>query len=268
MPLIVDNTAAPLIARPFDHGAAVVVYSATKYIGGHGTSIGGLIVDGGNFPWEKHAERFPLLTKPDAGLSRRDLDRSRQAAGPDRLSSCARASSCCATLARRFRPSMPSSSSRASRRCRCACASTTRMRSRWPNFLNQPGCRAASSSPACRAARAAGARDAVSERRLRRAGRLRARRAGVEAGRAFIDSLKLLYHVANIGDARSLAIHPASTTHQQLTPGRATRGRRDARLRAPLRRPRTSRRHHRRHGAGARQGRLRRSAQPARTGPL
>ena len=65
MPLIVDNTATPLIARPFEHGAAVVVYSATKYIGGHGTSIGGLIVDGGNFPWEQHAERFPLLTQPD-----------------------------------------------------------------------------------------------------------------------------------------------------------------------------------------------------------
>ena len=65
MPLIADNTATPLIARPLEHGAAVVVYSATKYIGGHGTSIGGLIVDGGNFPWEEHAERFPLLTQPD-----------------------------------------------------------------------------------------------------------------------------------------------------------------------------------------------------------
>src|SRR5882757_4618003 len=65
VPLIVDNTAAPLILRPFDHGAAVVVHSATKYIGGHGTSIGGVIIDGGNFPWEQHASRFPLLTQPD-----------------------------------------------------------------------------------------------------------------------------------------------------------------------------------------------------------
>jgi O-acetylhomoserine (thiol)-lyase len=65
VPLIADNTATPLIARPLAHGAAVVVYSATKYIGGHGTSIGGLIVDGGNFPWEEHAARFPLLTQPD-----------------------------------------------------------------------------------------------------------------------------------------------------------------------------------------------------------
>src|ERR1700728_4435803 len=65
VPLILDNTAAPLIARPFEHGAAVVVYSATKYIGGHGTSIGGAIVDGGNFDWERHADRFPLLNTPD-----------------------------------------------------------------------------------------------------------------------------------------------------------------------------------------------------------
>ena len=65
VPLIADNTATPLIARPFEHGAAVVVYSATKYIGGHGNSIGGLIVDGGNFPWEQHADRFPLLSQPD-----------------------------------------------------------------------------------------------------------------------------------------------------------------------------------------------------------
>src|SRR5450432_3627271 len=66
IPLIIDNTAAPLIARPLDHGAAIVVYSSTKYLGGHGTSIGGLIVDGGNFDWEKFPERQPTLNTPDA----------------------------------------------------------------------------------------------------------------------------------------------------------------------------------------------------------
>ena len=65
VPLIMDNTAAPVICRPFDHGAAVVVYSTTKYIGGHGTSIGGLIVDGGNIPWDAHPRRQPLLNTPD-----------------------------------------------------------------------------------------------------------------------------------------------------------------------------------------------------------
>ena len=54
VPLIMDNTAAPVLCRPFDHGAAIVMHSTTKYIGGHGTSIGGIIVDGGNFDWEKH----------------------------------------------------------------------------------------------------------------------------------------------------------------------------------------------------------------------
>ena len=65
IPLIMDNTAAPLICRPLDHGAAVVMYSTTKYIGGHGTSIGGLLVDGGNFDWEAFPERQPYLNRPD-----------------------------------------------------------------------------------------------------------------------------------------------------------------------------------------------------------
>ncbi len=65
IPLIVDNTAAPLLARPFDHGAAVVVYSTTKYIGGHGSSIGGAIIDGGNFDWEAAGSRQPALNTPD-----------------------------------------------------------------------------------------------------------------------------------------------------------------------------------------------------------
>ena len=65
VPLIVDNTAAPVLCRPLEHGAAIVVYSTTKYIGGHGNSIGGIVVDGGNFDWERHAARFPLLNQPD-----------------------------------------------------------------------------------------------------------------------------------------------------------------------------------------------------------
>ena len=63
VPLIMDNTAAPVMCRPLDHGAAIVVHSLTKYIGGHGTSIGGIIVDGGNFDWAAHKERFPTLNE-------------------------------------------------------------------------------------------------------------------------------------------------------------------------------------------------------------
>src|SRR5271170_3118322 len=65
IPLIMDNTASPILIRPFDHGAAVVMHSTTKYIGGHGTSIGGVVVDGGNFDWEAHAARQPALNTPD-----------------------------------------------------------------------------------------------------------------------------------------------------------------------------------------------------------
>ncbi|MBT7614042.1 MAG: bifunctional O-acetylhomoserine aminocarboxypropyltransferase/cysteine synthase, partial [Rhodospirillaceae bacterium] len=65
VPLIMDNTACPILCRPFDHGAAIIVYSTTKYIGGHGTSIGGLLVDGGNFDWEAAGDRFPMLNQPD-----------------------------------------------------------------------------------------------------------------------------------------------------------------------------------------------------------
>jgi len=65
VPLIVDNTAAPILCRPLAHGASIVVYSTTKYISGHGTSIGGAIVDGGTFDWEGNAARFPLLNQPD-----------------------------------------------------------------------------------------------------------------------------------------------------------------------------------------------------------
>ena len=74
VPLVVDNTAAPLISRPLEHGAAAVIYSTTKYIGGHGTTIGGVIIDGGTFPWEEHAARFPLLTEPDESYHGAGLD--------------------------------------------------------------------------------------------------------------------------------------------------------------------------------------------------
>ena len=65
VPLIMDNTSCPVLCRPFEHGAAIIVYSTTKYIGGHGTSIGGVLIDGGNFDWEKNAARFPGLNQPD-----------------------------------------------------------------------------------------------------------------------------------------------------------------------------------------------------------
>ena len=102
VPLIMDNTAAPLLCRPFDHGAAVIVYSTTKYIGGHGTSIGGLLVDGGNFDWEAaRSDRFPKLNKPDPSYHGAVWTEAVKPLGPDRLHPAARGSPCCATSARR-----------------------------------------------------------------------------------------------------------------------------------------------------------------------
>ena len=85
VPLIMDNTAAPIICRPFDHGAAIVVHSTTKYIGGHGTSIGGIIVDGGNFDWAAHKERFPTLNEPDPSYHGAVWTEAMKPLGPDRL---------------------------------------------------------------------------------------------------------------------------------------------------------------------------------------
>ena len=100
VPLIMDNTACPVICRPLDHGAAIVMYSTTKYIGGHGTSIGGMIIDGGNFDWEAHKERFRPSTNRTRATTARcgPKPSNRWARSPI---SFAPASSCCATSARR-----------------------------------------------------------------------------------------------------------------------------------------------------------------------
>jgi len=216
VPLIADNTATPLIARPLEHGAAVVVYSATKYIGGHGTSIGGLIIDGGNFPWERHAERFPLLTQPDDAYHGAIWTEAAKPLGPIAFILRIRVK-----LLRDLGASI--SPFNAFQLIQGIETLPLRLRQHnenaigVANFLNThplvehvifPGLQ---SGEFRRRADTylKGGYGALVGFELK---------GGVEAGRKFIDSLKLLYHVANIGDARSLAIHPASTTHQQLTP--------------------------------------------------
>ncbi len=104
MPLIIDNTAAPVLCRPLEHGAAIVMHSTTKYIGGHGTSIGGVIVDGGNFDWEEHADALPDAQHARPQLSRRRLDPGGEAAGSRSPISSRRASRCCAISAPPLRP--------------------------------------------------------------------------------------------------------------------------------------------------------------------
>jgi O-acetylhomoserine (thiol)-lyase len=217
IPLIMDNTAAPILARPFDHGAAVVVYSTTKYLGGHGTSIGGLIVDGGTFDWAAHPERQPLLNTPDPSYHGAVWTEAVKPLGPIAYIIKARV-----TLLRDLGPAL----------------------SPFNAFLILQGIETlalrmrALSANAEHIARFLSGHAAVSrvvhpslhrdpEQRRRTEAYLKGGGGGLimftlkggrEAGRRFIDALALFYHVANIGDARSLAIHPATTTHSQLSP--------------------------------------------------
>jgi O-acetylhomoserine (thiol)-lyase len=216
VPLIVDNTASPLIARPFDHGAAVVVYSATKYIGGHGTSIGGLIIDGGNFPWERHAERFPLLTTPDEAYHGAIWTEAAKPPGPIAYALRARVK-----LLRDLGAAI--SPFNAFQLIQGLETLPLRLRQHNANAIQVANFLAG--HPSVSSVIFPGLQSGENRRRADAylAGGYGGLvgfelRGGVEAGRRFIDALKLLYHVANIGDARSLAIHPASTTHQQLTP--------------------------------------------------
>lgn len=215
IPLIVDNTAAPLLTRPLDHGAAIVMYSGTKYLGGHGTSIAGLIVDGGNFDWAAHKERQPLLNSPDPSYHGAVWTEAVKPLGPIAYIIKARVTLLrdlgaalspfnaflilqgIETLALR----MPRHSENAAAVAKFLSNRPEVVRVIYPSLQT-------------------GTERARADRYLKGgfSGLLGFElKGGRDAGRKFIDSLKLLYHVANIGDARSLAIHPASTTHSQLS---------------------------------------------------
>jgi O-acetylhomoserine (thiol)-lyase len=216
LPLIVDNTAAPIIARPIDHGAAIVVYSTTKYIGGHGTSVGGVIIDSGTFDWAAHAQRFPLLTQPDPSYHGAIWTEAVKPLGPIAYIIRARV-----VIERDIGAAV--SPFNAFQTLQGLETLPLRMREHNRN------------------AEAVAAFLAGQDKVLRvihpsrQSGEARRRadallkggygalvgfelKGGAPAGKRFIDALRLFYHVANIGDARSLAIHPASTTHSQLSP--------------------------------------------------
>jgi O-acetylhomoserine (thiol)-lyase len=216
IPLIMDNTAAPIICRPFDHGAAIVVYSTTKYIGGHGTSIGGAIIDSGTFDWEAHAERFPMLTKPDPSYHGAIWTEAVKPMGPVAYIVKARTTllrdlgmSMSPFNAFQFIQGLETLSLRMREHCRNA-QSVAEYLSRHDAVMRviYPGMHKVKEIDRRAAAYLNGGRGGLVGFELA---------GGAEAGRRFIDALKLFYHVANIGDARSLAIHPASTTHSQLS---------------------------------------------------
>jgi O-acetylhomoserine (thiol)-lyase len=215
VPLIVDNTAAPLICRPFDHGAHIVVYSTTKYVGGHGTSIGGMIIDGGRFDWEARAERFPMLNTPDPSYHGAVWTQAVKPLGPIAYIIKARV-----TLQRDIGASMSPFNAfqfiqgletlplRMREHCVNAEAVATYL-ARHPAVTRvvYPSLFEGRALELAKTYLSGGYGGLVG---FEIAG-------GCDAGRRFIDALEMFYHVANIGDARSLAIHPASTTHSQLS---------------------------------------------------
>ena len=214
IPLIMDNTAAPLIVRPFDHGAAIVIHSTTKYIGGHGNSIGGVIVDGGNFDWAAHKDRQPALHRPDPSYHGAVWVEAAKPLGPVAYILKLRV-----TLLRDLGPAQSPFNSflilqgletlplRMREHCRNASAVA--------DFLSKH-------PEVSRVIHPSHHKGAAAERTARYlpngTGGLVGfeLKGGAAAGRAFIDRLEMVYHVANLGDSRTLAIHPASTTHSQL----------------------------------------------------
>jgi len=215
VPLIMDNTAAPTLVRPFDHGAAVVVYSTTKYIGGHGTSIGGMLVDGGNFDWEAAGARFPMLNEPDPSYHGAVWTEAVKPLGPIAYIIKARV-----TLLRDVGAAMsPFNAFQTIQgletlplRMERHCSNTAKV----ADFLKGHPKVTATIYPGHQSGQARERADKYLKGGF--GGLLGFElKGGADSGRRFIDALQLFYHVANIGDARSLAIHPASTTHSQLS---------------------------------------------------
>jgi O-acetylhomoserine (thiol)-lyase len=216
VPLIMDNTAAPLLCRPLDHGAAIVMYSTTKYIGGHGTSIGGILVDGGNFDWEAGGDKFPSLNHPDPSYHGAVWTEAVKPLGPIAYILRARV----ILLRDVGAATTPSNAFNVIQgletlplRMREHCANAEKVveylkKHKKVTSVIFPGVQDGEARRRADAYMKGGYGSLVGFEL----------KGGKKAGKKFIDSLQMLFHVANIGDARSLAIHPASTTHSQLSP--------------------------------------------------
>ncbi|WP_296193678.1 bifunctional o-acetylhomoserine/o-acetylserine sulfhydrylase [uncultured Microbacterium sp.] len=215
VPLIVDNTiATPYLIRPFEHGADIIIHSATKFLGGHGTTIGGVIVDGGKFAWSQNVDKFPGLTEPDPSYH----GASYTTAVGDALAYIIKArvqllrdlgSAISPNSAWLLIQGIETLSLRIERHVQNAQEIAEWLENHDDvasvNYSGLP------TSPWYAKANEYAPKGvgAVLSFELK---------GGVDAGRAFVNSLTLFSHLANIGDVRSLVIHPASTTHSQLTP--------------------------------------------------
>ena len=212
VPLIVDNTVAtPILCRPFEHGADIVVHSLTKYIGGHGTSIGGIVVDSGKFPWADHKSRFPLLNTPDPsyhGVTYTEAFGPAAFIGRCRVVPLRNTGAALSPFnAFLILQGLETLGLRMERHCENAL--------KVAEFLQ--------GHPQVAWVKYAGLSDHPEHRLAQRY--MHGKPAsilsfgiegGVDAGARFIDALQLVVRLVNIGDAKSLACHPASTTHRQL----------------------------------------------------
>ncbi|MFA6129884.1 MAG: O-acetylhomoserine aminocarboxypropyltransferase/cysteine synthase [Candidatus Omnitrophota bacterium] len=213
LPFVLDNTVSPYLLRPIDFGVDIVVYSATKFIGGHGTSLGGIIVDSGKFDWT--GGKFPLIAAPDPSYHGINFVEALKPLGNIAYIIKARL-----TLLRDLGPALSPFNSflflqgletlhlRLPRHSENALA-VAKFLKKHPkvNWVNYPGL---DDSPE---------KERVKKYLSKGAGAIIGFgiKGGLEAGKKFIDSLELISHLANVGDAKSLAIHPATTTHQQLS---------------------------------------------------
>ena len=215
IPLIIDNTASPVICKPIEHGAAVVMHSLTKYIGGHGTSIGGIIVDGGNFDWTANPKRQPLFNQEDPSYKGAVWGRDVPKLTGANVAFAIRAR---VVLLRDL--GAPLSPFNAFQIIQGLETVAIRMKQHCSNaekvvkFLETQKKVKNVIYPTNHQGEI---KDRAKKYMKGGYGSLVGMDVGTrEAGSKFIDNLKMLYHVANIGDARSLAIHPATTTHSQL----------------------------------------------------
>ena len=212
IPLIVDNTVpTPYLCRPFEHGADIVVHSLTKYLGGHGTSIGGAIVDSGTFPWAEHADKFPRLNTPDIsyhGVVYTEAFGAAAYIGRARVVPLRNMGAAISPFnSFLILQGIETLALRMDRICRNALRLATYLHShpkvRWVNYAGLPDHPSHALAQKYMGGRASGVLS-----------------FGIEGGRAagarFQDALKLFVRLVNIGDAKSLACHPASTTHRQL----------------------------------------------------
>ncbi|MDT8284492.1 MAG: O-acetylhomoserine aminocarboxypropyltransferase/cysteine synthase [Thermovirgaceae bacterium] len=213
IPFVLDNTVSPWLLRPIDHGVDIVVYSATKFIGGHGTSIGGVIVDSGRFDWTNG--KFPLIADPDPSYHGLNFVEALRPMGNIAYITKARV-----TLLRDLGPALSPFNAflllqgletlhlRMARHVENALC-VARYLEGHPHvaWVNYPGLPKSPEYERARKYLPKGAGAVVGF----------GVKGGIDAGRTFINSLRLISHLANIGDAKTLAIHPATTTHQQLS---------------------------------------------------